>query len=411
MIKLYSKRSLWGTHRTYQESLEYDKIIENVFEKSSKEVYGTKSSPEMAIFAYGSPGRFELTGGDSDADVFIAEPKRTEKGNKLRELLEQRWGNYNFSKVDIPSWGTFEEIELFLRTSLVEGNQVLETRFVCGNKETKEKVEEIIKEYDSPQREFFNIVFNRLYFNQYFKQRIVKGAPNIKYCSGGSREFLFFYWYDRLCNKLEGKDSSLSGLTQPKVKEGLERLFMEGAITGNEFGSAFEAVNFIIELRTDMLKTNKGTSKRGLTLLDDETILRLQADYKYPKKEEVLKNFREYSNAIKRVSRVIWNRTIDRASKFKGNYWKKQFFLACNLETPEEERRIISSEDTLLRTALIWGASESSQKTFLISSQRDIVILMIGVLLAQLLVVHYVNQKYYIILEQGKGKKKDMDIS
>ena len=171
MIALFSKRDSWGTHRVFKESVKYGDIITKVFRRTVSEVYGTEHPKGVAVFAYGSPGRFELTGGDSDADVFIAEKEKTEKSKLLRDLLEERWGAYEFSKIDLPPWGTFEEIEIYLRTSLVEGNQVLETRFLCGDDEVRQGVEDRIKRFDSPQRELANLFFNRLYFNQYFKQR------------------------------------------------------------------------------------------------------------------------------------------------------------------------------------------------------------------------------------------------
>src|SRR3989344_2471892 len=356
MLNFYSQRRLWGTHRIYKETLKFDEIVREVFEESKKSE-GIDSP--MAIFAYGSPGRYELTGGDSDADILIVEPSTTQESDRLKRLLKKRWGDFDFSKVDVPPWSTYEDIETFLRTSLVEGNQVLETRFICGDESVRKEIESKKKKYDSPHRELVNIIFNRLYFDQYFKQRVRNGAKNIKYCNGGTRDFLVFYWYDRLCRKVQGKETSLSGLTQPKIKEGLERLMMEGAINGEQFGRAIEAVNGLIELRTDALIANRGTEERGLSVLDDRLIEKLQKDFQYPAKKKVIGFFEYVTHSIDEVVKTSLERTLDIGSTFYGNKWKERIKSAYSTETPKEERLRIPDIDAPTRIALLWGASNS----------------------------------------------------
>lgn len=359
MLDFYSKRKLWGTHRVYRETIKFDKIVTDVFEQTKK---SERINPPIAIFAYGSPGRFELTGGDSDADIFIAEPLRSDEGDKLKKTLKQRWAAFDFSKVDIPPWSTYEEIETFLHISLVEGNQVLETRFICGDENVRMNVEQRKKKFDSPYRELINIIFNRLYFDQYFKQRVRNGARNIKYCNGGTRDFLAFYWYDRLCRKIYGEDTSLSGLTQPKIKEGLERLIMEGSMTGEQFGKAIEAVNGLIELRTDTLIVNRATGERGLSVLNEELIKRLQRTFEYPNKEEVTKFFDYVTKAIDEAVKIIWRKTLELGSKFYGKTWGENIELALSKDTPQDVRMQIPDYDTSTRIALLWSTSNLGNK-------------------------------------------------
>lgn len=368
MLEFYSKRKLWGTHRVYRETLQFDKIVKEVFDEAKK---SEKVNPPIAIFAYGSPGRYELAGGDSDADIFIAEPSRSDDGDRLNKKLKQRWDAFDFSKVDVPPWSTYEDIDTFLRTSLVEGNQVLETRFLCGDEDVRRNVEEKKKKFDSPHRELINIIFNRLYFDQYFKQRVRDGAKNIKYCNGGTRDFLFFYWYDRLFQKINGEETSLSGLTQPKIREGLERLMMEGSISGEQFGKAIEAVNGLIELRTDALIANRGTEERGLSILDDSLIRRLQRDFQYPD-EETIKNFFDYiTKSLDEAVKIVWKRTLEVGSIFYGEKWKEQIELARSINTSQRDRLNIPDTDAPTRIALLWGTSNSGDKEgFEILSKR-----------------------------------------
>jgi len=370
MLDFYIKRKLWGTHRIYKETIKFDNIVREVFEeaKKSKEI----SSP-MAVFAYGSPGRYELTGGDSDADILIAEPSTNQESDRLKKVLKERWSAFDFSKVDVPPWSTYEDIETFLKTSLVEGNQVLETRFICGDESVRREIESQKKKYDSPHRELVNIIFNRLYFDQYFKQRVRNGAKNIKYCNGGTRDFLVFYWYDRLCRKVDGKETSLSGLKQPKIKEGLERLMMEGAINGEQFGRAIEAVNGLIELRTDALIANRGTEERGLSILDNRLIEKLQKDFQYPAKERVISFFEYVTRSIDEVVKISFERTLDIGSTFYRNKWKERIKFAYSTKTSQEERLRIPDIDAPTRIALLWGASNSGDiRGFRILSKRYI---------------------------------------
>ena len=159
MLDFYSQRRLWGTHRIYKETINFDNVVREVFEEAKK---SEEINSPMAVFAYGSPGRYELTVGDSDADILIAEPSANQESDKLKKVLKDRWGAFDFSKVDVPPWSTYEDIETFLRTSLVEGNQVLETRFICGDESIKKEIESQKKKYDSPHRELVNIIFNKL---------------------------------------------------------------------------------------------------------------------------------------------------------------------------------------------------------------------------------------------------------
>ena len=101
----------------------------------------------------------------------------------------------------MPEWGTLSEAEIFAEKSITEGNQILESRFLCGDKDIKGKTEEMIGKYATTERMIRNIIFQKFYFEQYYKQRIRNGAINVKYCDGGSRDFLFINWFDKLMRK------------------------------------------------------------------------------------------------------------------------------------------------------------------------------------------------------------------
>ena len=339
-----------GFGRVIGETANFDRIVKGVYEITAKEIYGAENTPGLAVFAYGSPGRIELIGGDSDADIFLAERERTPQTKEFREKLKKRLEYFDFSKVDLTNWGNYQDIDTYLQNSLVEGNQVLETRFLIGDESVRDELGEKKKRYDSIDRQLRNFFFNRFYFNQYFRQRVRNGAINIKYCGGGSRDFLFIYWHDKLDRAFSG--SEMDDSYQPRVKIGLNRLFERGKITAKKLEDVLEAVSFSMVFRSDLLKINKNTSDRGLTFLDEQTLEKLRFSG-YPDSQTIKNIFERYRVSISEVSDLIFEDTVRKAELFKGINWGYQFRKALDSKTLEEERISINSEDTLLRIALI----------------------------------------------------------
>jgi hypothetical protein len=349
-----------GLTRVVEETRNFDRIIKGVYDLTAKEVYGSSNTPGVAVFAYGSPGRIELIGGDSDADVLLVEDRRTSKSKRFRELLKQRWGEFDFSKVDLPNWGSYDEIDVYLCKSLVEGNQVLETRFLTGDERVRKQIQVKKEGFDSIERGIRAIVFNRLYLNQYFRQRVRDETLNVKYCGGGSRDFLFVHWHDKLDRLMVGDPEDLS--YRPRVEVGLERLNEQGKITDKELSDAIEAINFMMVFRSDMLIVNKETEDRGLTFLDEKTSEALEL-IGYPPYEEIKEYFDKSRKAVSRVTGVVWEETLKKAGRIRGIEWEKNFRSAFSLGTPEKVRAQIPSYDPLMRVALLWGASESEQQS------------------------------------------------
>ncbi|MEK6926716.1 MAG: hypothetical protein AABW50_05555 [Nanoarchaeota archaeon] len=345
-----------------EETRQFDRIVRGVYELTAKEVYGTENPEGLAVFAYGSPGRIELIGGDSDADLLLVEEERNSKTEQFRKSFKDELGRFDFSKVDLTSWGTYNEIETYLKKSLVEGNQVLEARYLIGNKKVKNEIERKKRKYNSIERGLENIIFNRLYFNQYFRQRIRDGAINIKYCPGGSRDFLFVGWYDKLSRMISGEKQENS--YQPRIKVGVKRLFEQEKITKSELVTSLEAISFSMMFRSNVLRVNKNTSDKGLTFIDELTLQRLQ-EVGYPKPDITKKTFEQYRKSIDKISYIIWNETIKKSGLIMSQRWENRFREAVSLETSPSERSKMSSEDSLIRIGLIWGASEADEEQLL----------------------------------------------
>lgn len=363
MIKLFKESPRFeGFDRIVDETKTFDRIVSGVFEVTSEEVFGKGNPSNIATFAYGSPGRIELIGGDSDADVFLAEKERTEQTQRFRKLFAERLEHFDFSKVDLTNWGSYDEIDTYLRKSLVEGNQVLETRFLAGDISVGKDIQDKKVENDSINRQLTNFIFNRLYFNQYFRQRVRNGARNIKYCHGGSRDLLFIGWHDKLDRALAGDPQEES--YQPKVKSSLNRLYETDKITNNGLEDLLDAIGFSVILRSDILRINKNTPDKGLTFVDNNTLERLRA-LGYPSPDYTLAAFEEYRGKIANLSKLIFKDVIKKAELVYGKSWGYNFREALNPATSEAERGKINPVDSLTKTALIWGASESKQSYLL----------------------------------------------
>ena len=108
-----------GLEKAVEESKAFDKIVCATYSQLAKEIYGTEETPDLAVFAYGSPGRYEMVGGDSDADVFLVEGKRTPQSERFKKELEKRLSPFHFSKIDMPEWGTLDEARTYLEKSLI----------------------------------------------------------------------------------------------------------------------------------------------------------------------------------------------------------------------------------------------------------------------------------------------------
>ena len=68
---------------------------------------------------------------------------------------------------------TYDEIDIYLGRSLVEGNQILESRFLAGDKEVVDSLQSKKVKFDSPERELKNIIFKPKEI-QLFVQRSVR---------------------------------------------------------------------------------------------------------------------------------------------------------------------------------------------------------------------------------------------
>lgn len=349
----------------YSEVIEY--VVKNLFDLTSESILNWQTNG-IGAFLYGSPGRREMVC-ESDLDILLIYKDNSQIYSKFKEQFKKLAQPFKFCKIDLPEWGNIEEVSTFSQKSITEGNQVLECRFICGDKEIANSVKNIQEKYGGPDRMIRNIIFQNFYFQQYFRQRVRNGKINVKYCDGGSRDYLFINWFNQLMNRKYPEWNKTFG-ERPVAEIGLSNIYKNGLISSLEFGRAIEALNFNILFRNEILLANKGTEDEGLTLLDEKTlknvlerIPELLKEFNIYSPTELQREFDKQRLSITKIKERIWNLMIEEHGKEIGDKnWAKYFKQAYSQSTEEKERgEFMQYEDTLMKIALIWGASNSNQ--------------------------------------------------
>jgi len=349
----------------YSDAIEY--VVRGLFNLTAEQT-GKNDKGNIAAFLYGSPGRREMVC-ESDLDVMLVYKNKSQKYQKFKEKFRELAEPFKFCKIDLPEWGTLNEAKIFAERSITEGNQVLESRFICGDEDVKTDVETIQKEFGGPERMTKNIVFQRFYFEQYFKQRIRDGAINIKYCDGGSRDYLFIHWFNQLMSR-KYSDWDRAHIERPVAEQGISNLYHNKLISSLEFGRAIDALHFNLLFRNEILLANKKTSDEGLTFLDGKTLKsvfermpELMNGYGIQSPKELAEQFDRQRFHIANIKDRIWDLMIEEKGKeMKKPNWSFDFHKAYSISTPEKERgTFLDCDDSLMKVATIWGSSNSHQ--------------------------------------------------
>lgn len=346
----------------YSSIMEY--AIKSLFDMTSEEL---NEPSGIGAFVYGSIGRREMIS-ESDIDVLLIYKDNDRKYGSFKERFKELAKPFKFCKIDLPEWGTVQDAKIFASKSITEGNQVLECRYICGDRSLKGKIREIQGEFGNPDRMTRNIVFQKFYFDQYFKQRVRDGCINIKYCDGGSRDYLFINWFNQLMSRKYSSWNKSHG-ERPVAENGLNNLYRNGLLTSLEFGRAIEALNFNLLFRDAILQNNKGTDDEGLTFLDPKTLQEvylkmpeIMDQYNISSPEKLKKEFDKQRFHISAIKKRIWDLMISEQGKSINKKWAEDFKKAYSKDISEVERsKLLSYDDSLIKIGLIWGASNSNQ--------------------------------------------------
>ncbi|MDP3882217.1 MAG: hypothetical protein Q8Q31_05060 [Nanoarchaeota archaeon] len=338
-------------------SYRFRELIQSIAEKAEKSL-PSKRLKGIGIFLFGSPSRQEMID-ESDADVMILRDKDSEDYNLFRSEFMALLEKEKFSKIDVPDWGTFEECEAYIKHSITEGNQIVESKFVYGDPSVNEYINNLRDQYCTIDRFEKVFCFQKLYFDQYYRQRSRQGIKNVKYGHGGTRDFMFITWFINILDSLDHRKINIED-NFPMVHKSLSSLYERRLINFQDYMKYLESINVVLVLRNDILIQNRWTTEEGLTYLDDRTleILFRRDIFKNESIQDVpsLKKYleRNLENVFELKIRV-WHLFLDHLSSYKGTEWANNFRNFLDGKINQEEINKIQDEDELSQMVIIWN--------------------------------------------------------
>ena len=341
-------------------SYKFREQIQCIAEKAEQTI-PCKRMNGIAIFLFGSPSRQEMVD-ESDADIMIIREADNDDylifRNKFIKLLEKE----NFEKIDVPDWGNYKDCESYLKDSITEGNQVVESKFIYGDYEVNNRIETLKIKYCTMERFERVFCFQKFYFDQYYIQRTKPGIKNVKYGHGGTRDFMFLTWFINLLDSSEGRKINTED-NFPLVYKSLSSLYERGLLSLDDYRKHSESINVVLILRNEILIQNKWTLEVGLTYLDDRTINLLFKRRVFKEdslnNEDSLKNYLEsHIQNVAELKKKIWDLFISHFYSLRGSDWLNKFkeFLDGNIKKFDMES--IEESDELLQMAVIWNISK-----------------------------------------------------
>lgn len=342
-------------------SEEFRKLIIKIAKKSELNAFGQKHLNKIGIFLFGSPSRQEMIN-ESDADIMIIREKDSEEYFKFRKEFMKNLEKERFPKIDVPIWGNLRDCENYIKYSITEGNQVIEAKFIYGDETIDSQISQMKQKFCTKDKFERIMLFQKLYFDQYYEQRTIKGVKNVKYGHGGTRDFMFLTWFCNLLDVSEGKRINFDD-NFPYVYKSLGDIYSRKIIKPEEYKKFLKSIEIVLILRNEILIQNRGTKNDGLTYLDEETIKKL-----FVKKifnGDNIKSFNDLkivlNNDLENVKELklhLWNLFIEYLKKEKGEMWQKNFKKILLGKFDEYLILNIAKNDILSRIAIIWNLNK-----------------------------------------------------
>lgn len=340
-------------------SQKFRRLIQSIAESAESHLPDGKLNG-IGVFLFGSPSRQEMID-ESDADIIIIRKEDNSEYNLFKKNFIKLLEKENFSKIDLPDWGTFEDCENYIKYSITEGNQVTEAKFVYGDESTLDFLNKLREKYCNTDRLQKVMCFQKLYFDQYYKQKTLEGIRNVKYGHGGTRDFMFVTWLVNLIDSLENRKINLED-NFPLVYKSLSQLYERKIIGFIDYKNYLKSLDIVAILRNEILKQNKFTEYEGLTYLDDNTVSLLAKrkvfDEYFEGKE--LKRFLEYHlDNVFKLKTACWKEFLHIIYNIKGEEWSETMQKILNKEIDYNVLNYIKEDDFIMQMVLIWNLEKS----------------------------------------------------
>jgi UTP:GlnB (protein PII) uridylyltransferase len=331
-------------------SVFYNALISSKYAEASREVFETGSAPGVAIFSFGAPARGEMFGG-SDADVAVYRSGNSDPELLLRENLVDKLGEFGFTKVDTPIWGTLGEARRYMKTSVTEANQVIEAQFICGDPELREKVERMrVSVYDK-EKVARNLIFQFFYFDQYYGKKASAEHLNLKYCNGGTRDFLFPMWYSHL------KKGIPRELKTTAMERGLVTLQEDGLLSPSMVKETLKYASAIAFVRDEVISLSSNDMDGKLTFVKaSELYSRRRQLFDSP--QQVMDLVRTAGQSVKAAKKMVWQGLSQYFVDTRSEEWNINFRRSLAqqpVDLPLELRG-----DEIINTVRIWNIDDKN---------------------------------------------------
>ena len=339
---------------SFNYSVFYNSLMESKLIEASRDIFGTDSPPGVAIFSFGAPARKEMFGG-SDADVAVYRAGNLDKELRLREKFVELLQDFNFTKVDTPVWGTLDDLQRYMTTSVTEANQVMEAQFICGDPEFRKRVEELrVSLYDKDVIAR-NLVFQFFYFDQYYSKKASPGHLNLKYCAGGMRDFLFPMWYAQL------KDGINENLKTTAMERGLNTLYKEKLLSEEELTDILRYSSSIAFIRGEVIHLTPGDMDGKLTPQKSLEIYK-RRPHLFKDSQDIIKIVEKSRRKVISGKAKVWEGLCWYFTTTRSENWNAYFKKALareNVGLPSE-----LEHDEVINTAKIWNFNAQSAEQF-----------------------------------------------
>lgn len=332
----------------------YNLLIISLVQSISMKKYGTLLPKDIAVYSFGASSRNEMLGG-SDADIIIYRRTNSKQCLDFKLELEKELYKYGFYKVDIPSWGSIKEVERYIKTSVTESNKIIDSRFIVGDLNISEIIEDIKVKHYNPDILARNLLFQYFYFNQYYERKKTINDINLKFCHGGIRDILFPSWYSYIesgCRKNNFKS---------EIENALDMMIKLNLIDNNARNIYLQDISSLLYIKDELIRN---IEKDNDGVLNSESVKILVKNNS---------NFDSYKEVYKIVEKSRESIYFLKQKSIEGlfNYFEKTKTIEWNikmrsiLDTCMDDNHLYFFEnDEFLDIAYIWTNEKIYRNNF-----------------------------------------------
>ena len=346
---------------------ELAKKITDLFDKCTKEIFQNilsgSDTANIAVAGIGSVARQEMIA-SSDADlVIIFGKKEKQPKDKFKNLMIEELGKSGYDEVEVPVYGTVQECRDFCRKSPLSGEEAKQMRFIIGDRELFDKLQDtqdfpFFLSIEDP-RVVGSIFYDIWDYEREHRLFEKKNLINIKKSWGMMRDILTICVIGKT---IYGADGS-SSLTV------LQAMKNNGQFNEEQFKKLTEALSFYLLARNELQKIiDKSNPEKDIILPKSMPGLnQLKA------LRPVLngKNFQEvlatHANNVSEIYEIIKGNMTDTLKNEYGAEWVEMLKKACDEKsTKAEHEEILAKRKSLgekgypILFALAWHSKHKS---------------------------------------------------